>query len=151
LEGRTVHAVYSYRRTPTDTVDVRVVALDAATLRPLGPPVTVARAAPVFPGISVFPFLASCANGLHVFYSTWVSGPPSGLFEVVVDSEALATGRVPPPRALIQRRGMLTGFGRAWLVRTWDGMPRLVYAENVDKTHTRVLGMPMPSLARCTF
>jgi hypothetical protein len=142
LEGRVVHAAFSYRATPKDTVQVRVVSLDATTLRPLAPAVTVARVAPVFEGISVFPALASCPDGLHVFYSTWVSGPPVDIFEVVVGQA---------PRVVVERRGMLTGFGRVWLVRTWDDVPRLVYGENPDQTHSRIVSVPVSDLARCIF
>jgi hypothetical protein len=150
-EGRVVHAVISYRETPTDSVQVRVVSLDAATLHPMAPPLTVARVAPVFKGISVFPVPASCPDGLHVYYSTWVSGPPVGIYEIVIDSLAMTAGRAQPPRAVIQRRNMLTGFGRVWFVRTWDNVPRLVYAENLDQTHTRIVSLPVSDISHCTF
>jgi hypothetical protein len=150
-EGRVVHAVYSYRATPKDSVQVRLVSLDAATLWPLSQPVTVAQVAPVFEGISVFPVLASCPDGLHVYYSTWVSGPPVGIYEIVIDSLAMTAGRARPAREVIERRNMLTGFGRVWFVRMWDNVPRLVYGENLDQTHSRIVSLPVSDISHCTF
>ena len=143
--GGIVHAVYSYRPTPTDSVRIMLATLDAHTLARRSPADTLLTVDLPQPwkGIGVFPVIAACPDGVHVIYDQHAPGAPvavQALWEVTRDRQ---------PKAFLIRGPMLTGFGRPWFVRLWSGVPQLSWPELPDGPHTKVFSLQRPDLANC--
>jgi hypothetical protein len=141
----TVPLVYSYRPTPFDSVSIVATVLDARTLERRTPPHVVARVAPVFRGIGVFPIVLSCPDGDHVFYSNWQPGPMNALWEMTLRGDSITS----PPTPFYQRAHMITGFGGVRFTFPWRGTPLLSWGELPNGPHTRVFSTPRPDLAGC--
>jgi hypothetical protein len=142
--GGILHAVYSYRATPTDSVSIMLVSLDAHSLARRGPPITLGKAIPPFRGLGVFPVLVACPDGDRVIYSDYAAphGPRVAIWELTADH---------PPTAFLERPPMYTGFGRVWFVPSWSGIPQLAWPELPYGPHTSVVSVDRPDLARCRY
>ena len=142
--GGIVHAVYSYRAAPTDSVTLMLVSLDAHTLKRRSAPVALGNAVPVTRGIGVFPVLVACPDGDHVIYSDFAAphGPRTAIWELT---------RGQPPTEFLERPPMYTGFGRVWFVPSWSGIPQLAWPELPWGPHTSVVSVPRPDLAQCRY
>jgi hypothetical protein len=140
--GGILHAVYSYRQLPTDSVSLMVVSLDAHTLERRSAPVVVGKTVPAWRGIGVFPVLVACPEGDHVIYSDYAV--PNGPRVVIME---LTRGH--PPAPFLERGPMYTGFGRVWFVPSWSGIPELAWPELPYGPHTNVFSTPRPDLAHC--
>ena len=142
--GGIMHVAYSYRPSPTDSVRIMLVTVDAHSLARRSPPDTLIKVPLKWKGIGVFPVVVSCPDGVHVIYDnpTHPTGAEQALWEVT---------RNGPPKAVVSRGAMYTGFGRPWFVPSWSGIPALSWPELPNGPHTQVFSYPRPDLAHCAY
>lgn len=141
----TLAVVSSYRQSPLDSVAIVHTVLDVRTFQPLTPPHVIAKVAPQLKGTGVFPFIVSCPDGDHVFYSNWQPGPVNSLWEMTIKGDSI----VKPPVAFYSRSHMMSGFGGVRIWFPWNGSPFLTWGELPNGPHTFVYSTPRPDLADC--
>lgn len=144
--GGIMHVVSAYRAVNSDSESIQVLTIDAHTFKPRGAPTVIYRYQHSLKGQTFYPIPAECPDGLHVITSPRY-GNRTTLEEIVVHHDGTAS----PPRPFVERGPMVTGWGRAWFVPSWSGVPQISWVELPNGPHSRLYSIPRPDLAHCAY